>query len=96
MAHRVADGSGDTLNRCDLLADGPTSRCLAGLLVLAVDQDGAGGTEARTAAELGPVQAEYVAQNPQQRRRFVPVIDLDIVAVHVQSHADEYQARANG
>jgi hypothetical protein len=38
------------------------------------------------------VQTEHVAKDPKQRRRCVPVIDLDIAAVHAQSHADEYQA----
>src|SRR4029077_20888318 len=60
MPHCVADGPRDTLDRGDLLADGPTGGRLAGLLVLAVDQDGAGGTESGPAAELGPVQAEHV------------------------------------
>src|SRR5258706_16338437 len=96
IPNRVDDRPGDALNGGDGLADGTTGRRLAGLLVLAVDQDGARGTEAGATAELRSVKPEYVTQNPQKRRRFVAVVDVDARAVHGQSHANEYQGTGGG
>lgn len=81
---RVGDRPGHTLNGDDLLADGAPGLRLAGLLVLSVHEDRARSTEAGTAAELRPVQAENVPENPQQRCRGVPVVDLEVRAVHRQ------------
>jgi hypothetical protein len=65
ITHRVGDRPGHTFNGDDLLADGTPGLRLAGLLVLSVDEDRARGTEAGTATELGPVQAENVPEHPQ-------------------------------
>jgi hypothetical protein len=42
------------------------------------------------------VQAEHVAQNPQQRRGGVPVVDVHVRAVHGQSHGNEYPGTGIG
>ena len=78
----------------------PAGRSVSGVAEddasMSVHEDRARSTEAGTAAELRPVQAENVPENPQQRRRGVPVVDLEVRAVHRQSHANRSSLPSDG
>src|SRR4051812_17022449 len=76
------------LDRSDPPSCRPLGRCLAGLRVLAVDEDGASGAETGTAPELRPAQAEHISEHPQKRRLGVAVVDFEVRVIHRELHWD--------
>src|SRR5450432_16284 len=90
VTYYIGDAPGHAFDRRDLLPDRPASGDLARLLVLAIDEDRAGGAETGSATELCSLEAEYVPQDPQQRRRLVAVVDVGLGAVHNELHTREF------
>jgi hypothetical protein len=86
VADRIDRRTGGALDRRYGLPDGAVGGGLARLRVASVDQHRARCAETGSASELRAVQADDVSENPQQRGLRVPVVDLDIGAVHDKLH----------
>src|SRR5579859_1234559 len=80
LLHRVAQIGRQRLDGDDLGALGGLGRQDAGALRLAVHVHRAGAALGDAAAELGPGQAQLVAQHPEQRR---VVLDIELMGLAV-------------
>ena len=76
---------GETLDCGDLQTGDGTHRDLTGADGLAIEVHRAGATLGDTAAELGADEIELVTQYPKQRRVIRHPVELEVLAVDMES-----------